>query len=142
MVILGIIVAAAAVGIGIAIVVDNTTTASLSMFGNHIPGVSSTGQIFIGGVLVTMLFVIGLLIATLAMGRSMRVRRELRDLREEREESLSTLERENQQLQHELARARGRTNATRPEGPVAGRRTDALPARRRDPVSPFFDQNA
>lgn len=148
MVFLGIILAAAAVGAGIGIVAESSAPATLSVFGQHVPGVSSQGQVFISGVLVTVLFGVGMLIAILSLGRSMRVRRELRDLRDEHEESLTTLERENQQLQRELARARGgRSSVTAPDAPVADRpgRPPVAPRpatpRPNDPVSPFFDQN-
>jgi hypothetical protein len=89
-------------------------------------------------VIVAIFFVMGLAISSMAMSRSMRVRQELRDLREEREESLTALELERQQLQRELARARGnhRTQTTG-DIPVAGHQP-----RDRDPVSPFFDQSA
>jgi hypothetical protein len=137
MILLGIILAGAAVTVAVGIVADNSAPATLSVFGQHIPGVTSEGQVFVAGIVVSIFFVIGLAIAALAMGRSMRVRQELRDLREEREESLTALEMERRELQRELARARGnhRTQTTG-DVPVAGQPRD------RDPVSPFFDQSA
>jgi hypothetical protein len=136
MILLGVLLAGAAVCVAVGIVADNSAPATLSVFGQHIPGVTSQGQVFVAGVLVSIFFVIGLAIASLAMGRSMRVRRELRDLRDEHEESLSALEKERQQLQRELARARSnsRTAQTANDIPAAGRPRDA--------VSPFFDQSA
>src|SRR5918999_287554 len=68
MIFLGLLVAAAAIGVGV---------------------------VFMGGMIVTML----------GVGRAVRVRRELRDLRDEHEESVTTLEMEKQHLQRELARA-------------------------------------
>lgn len=137
MILLGVLLAGAAVCVAVGIVADNSAPATLSVFGQHVPGVTSQGQVFVAGVLVSIFFVIGLAIASLAMGRSMRVRRELRDLREEHAESLSALEMERQQLQREIARARNnsRTAQTTNDMPVAGHR-------RRDPVAPFFDQSA
>jgi hypothetical protein len=137
MVFLGILLAGAAVAVAVGIISENTAPASLDVFGRHIPGVTSEGQVFVAGVIVTIFFVIGLAISSLSLGRSMRVRRELRELREEHEESLSTLEMERQQFQRDLARARGTHRATQTSGdiPVAGHRD-------RDPVSPFFDQSA
>jgi hypothetical protein len=139
MILLGIFLAGAAVCVAVGIIAENTAPATLSVFGQHIPGVSSEAQVFVAGVIVTIFFVMGLAISSLALGRSMRVRQELRDLREEREESLTALEMERQQLQRELARARGnqRPNQTTADIPVAGHRT-----RDQDPVSPFFDQSA
>ena len=137
MVFLGILLAGAAVCVAVGVVADNSAPATLSVFGQHVPGVTSEAQVFVAGIIVSIFFVIGLAIASLALGRSMRVRQELRDLREEREESLTALELERQQLQRELARARG-THRTQTTGdiPVAGQPRD------RDPVSPFFDQSA
>lgn len=137
MVLLGIVLAGVAVAVVVGVIAENSAPASLSLFGQHVPGVTSVGQVFVGGVIVTIFFVIGLAISSLALGRSMRVHRELRELREEHEESLTTMELERQQYQRELARARGVRNP-QPQGdrPPAGRQT------RRDPVSPFFDQSA
>lgn len=139
MVLLGIILAGAAVAVVVGVVAENSAPASLSVFGQHVPGVTSEGQVFVAGVIITIFFVIGLAISSLALGRSMRVHRELRELREEHEESLSTMEYERQQFQRELARARGgRSPQTQTDVPVAGQ-----PGRGdRDPVSPFFDQSA
>jgi hypothetical protein len=139
MILLGIVLAGAAVCVAVDIIADNTAPATLSVFGQHVPGVSSEAQVFVAGVIVAIFFVMGLAISSLAMGRSMRVRQELRNLREEREESLSALEMERQQLQRELARTRGnhRAGQTTTDIPVAGHRT-----RDQDPVSPFFDQSA
>jgi lysylphosphatidylglycerol synthetase-like protein (DUF2156 family) len=138
MILLGILLAGAAVCVAVGIVADNSAPATLSVFGQHIPGVTSEAQVFVAGIIVSIFFVIGLAIASLALGRSMRVRQELRDLREEREESLTALELERQQLQRELARARGNSRTqTTGDIPVAGHQP-----RDRDPVSPFFDQSA
>ncbi|MDN3354553.1 hypothetical protein [Actinomadura sp. DC4] len=136
MILLGILLAGAAVCVAVGIVADNSAPATMSVFGQHIPGVTSEAQVFVAGIVVSIFFVIGLAIASLALGRSMRVRQELRDLREEREESLTALEMERQQLARELARARGNTRSPQTTGdvPVAGKRD-------RDPVSPFFDQS-
>jgi uncharacterized integral membrane protein len=132
MIFLGVLLAGAAVAVAVAVISENTAPATLSLFGRHIPGVTSEAQVFVAGIIVTIFFVIGLTISSLALGRSMRVRRELRELREEREDSLTTLEMERQQFQRELARARG----GQPTGDVrvAGHRKD-------EPSSPFFDQS-
>jgi lysylphosphatidylglycerol synthetase-like protein (DUF2156 family) len=139
MILLGIILAGAAVAVAVAVVADNSAPATLSVFGQHVPGVTSEAQVFVAGIIVSIFFVIGLAIASLAMGRSMRVRQELRDLRDEHEESLTALEMERRELQRELARARGNHRAaqTTSDIPVAGHQP-----RERNPVSPFFDQSA
>ena len=138
MVFLGILLAGIAVSVVVSIIAENSAPASLSVFGQHVPGVTSEAQVFVAGVIVTIFFVIGLAISSLALGRSMRVRRELRELREEHEESLSTIEMERQQFQRDLARARNRGDAqVHGDVPVAGH-----PRRDRDAVSPFFDQSA
>src|SRR3954468_16665585 len=112
MVILGIVLAAAAGAVGIGAVAGNSSPASIDIFGQHVPGVQTEGQVFASGVLVAFVFLLGLALAFLTMGRALRVRRELRDLREEHRESVSTLEMEKQQLQRELARARSTTGGT------------------------------
>jgi uncharacterized protein HemX len=138
MVFLGTLIAVAAVGLGIAIVTDNSASASLNVFGHRVPGVTSDAQIFLAGVVVTIFLVIGLAIAVMALGRSMRNRRELRHLREEHEESMTALELEKRQLERELARARNGAALPAPgDVHVAPRRSPD-----RDPVSPFFDQPA
>jgi cation transport ATPase len=135
MVILGIVLAAVAVGVGIGIIAENSSPASIDVFGQHLPGVQTEGQVFAAGVLVAFVFLLGLALSALTMSRALRTRRELRDLREEHHESISTLEMEKQRLQRELARARSTTATamTANDVPVAGR-----PAP--DPVSSFFDR--
>jgi uncharacterized protein HemX len=140
MVILGIVLAAVAVGVGIGIFAENSSPASIDVLGRHVPGVQTEGQIFAAGVLVAFVFILGLGLSLLTINRALRLRRELRDLREEHRESVSTLEMEKQRLQRELARARGTaqpptTAVTANDVRVAGR-----PASERDPVSSFFDR--
>jgi hypothetical protein len=137
MILLGILLAGAAVCVAVGMIADNSAPATLSIFGQHIPGVTSEAQVFVAGVVVTIFFVIGLTISSLALGRLTRVRRELRDLREEHEESLSTMEMQRQQFQRELARARNRMTTPQTTGdvPVAGNREP-------NPASPFFDHSA
>lgn len=139
MVILGIVLAVAAVGVGIGVIAENSSPASIDIFGQHMPGVQTEGQIFAAGVLVAFIFMLGLALSFLTINRALRVRRELRDLREEHRESVSTLEMEKQQLQHELARARGAAGETTPPAVTANDvRVAGRPAR--DPVSSFFDR--
>jgi uncharacterized integral membrane protein len=137
MVFLGVVLAAAAVVVAIGLIAENSSVASLSLFGHHVPGVHTEARVVIAGMIVAAFVGAGLTMSSLSLLRSMRARRELRDLRDERQESMSALQMQNQQLQRELARARaGAGNApVTGEVPVAPRR-----GRDREPVSPFFDQ--
>lgn len=138
MVFLGIVLAAAAVGVGIGVIAENSSSASLSVFGQDVPGVHTEAQVFIVGLIVATLIIAGLALSSLSLLRSMRARRELHDLREERQESMSTLEMKNQQLQRELARTRNGAGSApvRDEEPVWPRQSD------REPASPFFDHSS
>lgn len=138
MVFLGIVLAAAAVGVGIGVITENSSAASLGVFGHHVPGVHTEAQVFMAGLAVATLVIAGLAVSSLSLLRSMRARRELLDLREEREESMSTLEKKNQQLQRELARARGGVGSA----PVTGEEPVWPRQRNQEPVSPFFDHSA
>ncbi|WP_329243415.1 hypothetical protein OG417_45875 [Actinoallomurus sp. NBC_01490] len=150
MVFLGVIVAVVAVVVGIEVIVQNSSSGSLEVFGYHVPGVHTESQVFVVGVIVAFFAGAGLAVSWLSLLRKMRVRRELHDLREEREETMVSLERKNQQLERELARVRGRATSApvTTEAPVSpGRPRDrepVSPGRRRDrePVSPFFDNPA
>jgi uncharacterized integral membrane protein len=139
MVFLGVVLAAAAVVVGIGLITENSSSASLSLFGHHVPGVHTEAQVVIVGMIVAAFVGVGLAMSSLSLLRSMRGRRELRDLREERQESMSTLQMKNQQLQQELARARAGAGSAPVTGevPVAPQQ-----GRHREPVSPFFDQHA
>lgn len=141
MVVLGFLLALAAAGVGIGFIVENSSPASLSLFGQHVPGITSEGQVFAAGVLVAFVFLLGLAVTVMTTGRAIRRRRELRDLREEHQESLTTLEIEKQRLQRELARVRqaipagmdsssgARTAGAPPSvAPVAGTTPSGAPA--------------
>ncbi|MEV4674297.1 MULTISPECIES: hypothetical protein [Actinomadura] len=106
MIILGLIVALAAAAAGVAVVLDNTGDARLAVFGDEIPGITQQWHIFMAGAVVAIVFMAGMMVATLGFRRAMNVRRELRDLRDEHEESLQTLELERRKLQQALAQAR------------------------------------
>jgi hypothetical protein len=136
MVFLGIVLAVAAVAVGAGVIAENSSSASLSIFGQHVPGVHTGAQVFIVGGIVATFVIAGLAMSSLSLLRSMRVRRELRDLRDEREESMSALVMKNQQLQQELARTRGSAES----GSVTGQ-VPPTPRHSRDPepASPFFD---
>ncbi|SEG71412.1 hypothetical protein SAMN04489712_109268 [Thermomonospora echinospora] len=106
MIFLGLLVTAAALATGIAVVLANDGAAQLSAFGEPVPGVTAQWHVFIAGVVVATVFIAGLTAFMFGVNRSVRTRRELRYLREEHEESITALEMEKRQLQRELARAR------------------------------------
>ncbi|GAA2257745.1 hypothetical protein GCM10010402_11420 [Actinomadura luteofluorescens] len=106
MIFLGLLVALAAGAVGVAVVLDNPGTARLTLFGDEVPGVTSQWQVFMAGAVVAILFMAGMMVASLGFRRAMNMRRELRDLRDEHEESLQTLEMERRKLQQALAQAR------------------------------------
>ncbi|MEV0660183.1 hypothetical protein ACIBI3_02075 [Actinomadura luteofluorescens] len=106
MIFLGLLVALAAGAVGVAVVLDNPGAARLTLFGDEVPGVTSQWQVFMAGAVVAILFMAGMMVASLGFRRAMNVRRELRDLRDEHEESLQTLEMERRKLQQALAQAR------------------------------------
>ncbi|NKZ03196.1 hypothetical protein [Actinomadura latina] len=106
MIFLGLIVALAAVVVGVAVVLDNAGSAQMSVFGDEIPGITQQWHVFMAGTVVAIVLMAGLMVATLGFRRAMNMRRELRDLRDEHEESLQTLEMERRKLQQALAQAR------------------------------------
>jgi hypothetical protein len=137
MIFLGLVIVAAAVGVGVAVVVDNTAAAQLTLFGETVPGITTQLHVFVAGAVVAALFMSGMLVAVLGVGRAIRVRRELRDLRDEHEESLTTLEMEKRHLQRELARAR------REQIPVIPAPQQGAPAPGSAMASaPYFDSSA
>ncbi|MEV4001920.1 hypothetical protein [Actinomadura sp. NPDC049753] len=106
MIFLGLLVALAAGAAGVAVVLDNPDAAQLTLFGDEVPGVTSQWHVFMAGAIVAIVFMAGMMVASLGFRRTMNMRRELRDLRDEHEESLQTLEMERRRLQQALAQAR------------------------------------
>ncbi|WP_412515895.1 hypothetical protein K8Z49_30950 [Actinomadura madurae] len=106
MIFLGLIVALAAVAVGVAVVLDNGGAAEMAVFGNDVPGVTAQWHVFMAGAVVAIVLMAGVTVAMLGFRRAMNMRRELRDLRDEHEESLQTLEIERRKLQQALAQAR------------------------------------
>jgi hypothetical protein len=137
-IILGIVLAAAAIGAAVGVIAENSSSASLSVFGQHVPGLHTEAQIFIVGMIVAAFAFAGLAVSSLSVARSVRVRRELHDLRSEHKESMSTLEVKNQQLKRELARARSDAGSAPATGetPVWPRQDRAA----KEPESPFFER--
>ncbi|GGT62304.1 hypothetical protein [Actinomadura citrea] len=106
MIFLGLLVALAAGAVGVAVALDNPGAARLTLFGDEVPGITSQWQVFMAGAVVAIVFMAGMMVASLGLRRAMNMRRELRDLRDEHEESLQTLEMERRKLQQALAQAR------------------------------------
>lgn len=106
MIFLGLLVALAAGAVGVAVALDNPGAARLTLFGDEVPGITSQWQVFMAGAVVAIVFMAGMMVASLGLRRAMNMRRELRDLRDEHEESLQTLELERRKLQQALAQAR------------------------------------
>lgn len=155
MVFLGFVLVAAAIAAGVGVVLDNTDTANLVVFGQTVPGVTEQWQVFAAGAAVSAVFFGGLLLTCMGVVRRIRTRRDLRDLREEHEESLTTLVAEKRRLERELAQVR-QGGGPRPgpapsgnTGPLPTREpatavqgTRVAPSRQKNPgTSPFFTRN-
>ncbi|MGI8334983.1 hypothetical protein ACRYCC_33940 [Actinomadura scrupuli] len=106
MIFLGLMVAALATVAAVGVILDSTAPASLSVFGETVPGINSQWQIFSAGVVLAIVFMTGIMIAFFGIGRAFRVRQELRELRDEHEQSMHTLEMEKRRLQRALEHAR------------------------------------
>ncbi|TDC43538.1 hypothetical protein E1281_35075 [Actinomadura sp. KC345] len=106
MIFLGLVLALAAIVVGVVVVLDNAGEAQLSMFGDAVPGITEQWHVFMAGAVVAIVFMAGMVVAALGFKRAVSMRRELRDLRDEHEESLQTLEMERRKLQQALAQAR------------------------------------
>ncbi|WP_051467437.1 hypothetical protein [Actinomadura oligospora] len=99
MLFLGLILAAAAVALGAAVVIFDTGPAQLTLFDQRVPGITSLWQVFLAGAVTAALFVVAMIMLWIGFGRMLANRRDLRD-------SLTTLEMEKKQLQDQLDRAR------------------------------------
>ncbi|MEV4256423.1 hypothetical protein AB0J52_24955 [Spirillospora sp. NPDC049652] len=115
----GLILAAAAVALGAAVVVFDTGPAHLTLFDRQVPGITSLWQVFLAGAGTAVLFVLAMIMLWVGFGRMLTNRRDLRD-------SLTTLEMEKKELQDQLARARARRGdrPDRPDRPDAPGRPD------------------
>ncbi|MEO3826008.1 hypothetical protein [Actinomadura sp. B10D3] len=148
MVFLGFLLVAAAIAVGVGVVLDNSDPANLVLLGQTVPALENEWQVFLAGAAVALVLFSGLMLTFMGAARRIRDRRDLRDLREEHEESLTTLEMEKRRLQRELARVKqsGPRQAPPPprEPAVQGVRVAGQPPagnRSRIPAtSPFFDR--
>lgn len=102
MVFLGFLLVAAAIAAGAGVVLGNTGTADLIVFGQTVPGVTEQWQVFFAGGAVAIVFFSGMLLTFVGTARRVRTRRDLRELRDEHEESLTTLVAEKRRLEREL----------------------------------------
>ena len=75
MILLGLVLVVAAVGVGTAVVVENTEAVGLTVFGGDVPGVTEEGQVFLAGVVVAIVFAAGITVALLGIKRLLGLRR-------------------------------------------------------------------
>ena len=114
MIFLGLVVTLAAIVVGVAVVLENTGEAQVTVFGDTVPGITEQWHVFMAGAVVAIVLMAGLMVAALGFKRAMNMRRELRELRDEHEESLQTLEMERRKLQQALAQARRQGGGPQP----------------------------
>lgn len=117
MVLLGFVLMAAVIAVGVGVLRENTAPAHLSVFGRSVPSVHTEWEVFLVGALVAVVFTVSLFLLGLGVFRAVRRRQDLRDLQEEHQETMAVLRQEKQQLQRELARARGGVPDTAPVVP-------------------------
>ena len=118
MIFLGLVVTLAAIVVGVAVVLENTGGAQVTVFGDTVPGITEQWHVFMAGAVVAIVLMAGLMVAALGFKRAMNMRRELRELRDEHEESLQTLEMERRKLQQALAQARRQGGGPQPSVPA------------------------
>jgi len=108
MVFLGLILAAIAVVAGVGVLLDNSDPVTVSAFGQSVSGFTER-EVFVGGLAVACLFVLGWILIISGIRRRRRLSRdldELDELRENREAYIESLEAERTRLTRELANAR------------------------------------
>ena len=108
MVFLGLILAAAAVAAGVGVLLDNNDPVTVSAYGQSVSGFTER-EIFVGGLVVASLFVLGWILIISGVRRHRRLKgdlNELDDLRENREAYIEALEAERVRLNRELNQAR------------------------------------
>lgn len=120
MIFLGFLLALVAIAAAVIVIRENSGPAELTVLGDVVPGVTNQWQAFAAGCVVAIVFMTGVIAATMGIIRSIRLHQELRELRDEHDESVITLAMERRRLQRELARMRER---------ATGQPQDALPER-------------
>lgn len=117
MLFLGFVLMAVVIAAGVGVLRENAGSAHLTIFGHPVPSVHTEWEVFIAGAVVAVVFCVSLFLLGFGTARAVRRRQDLRDLQEDHEETMAILRQEKQQLQRELARARGGANAP-DSGPV------------------------
>lgn len=153
MVFLGLILAAIAVAAGVGVLLDNNDPVTVSAYGQSVSGFTER-EIFVGGLAVASLFVLGWILIISGFRRRRRLKGdldELDELRENREAYIESLEAERARLTRELNQARqdqgradtdgfgpSRTTAGMPGEPMGGYPGDDLGVRVASSDSSFF----
>lgn len=108
MVFLGLILAAIAVAAGVGVLLGNNDPVTVSAYGQTVSGFTER-EVFVGGLAVACLFVLGWILIVSGVRRRRRLRgdlEELDELRENREAYIESLEAERARLTRELSQAR------------------------------------
>lgn len=108
MVFLGLILAAIAVAAGVGVLLGNNDPVTVTAYGQSVSGFTER-EIFIGGLAVACLFVLGWILIISGFRRRRRLKGdldELDELRENREAYIESLEAERARLTRELSQAR------------------------------------
>lgn len=118
MVFLGLILAAIAAAAGVGVLLDNNDPVTVSAFGQSVSGFTER-ELFVGGMAVAALFLLGWIFVVSGFRRRRRLRSELNeldDLRENREAYIESLEAERARLTRELSQARQESARPAPDG--------------------------
>lgn len=153
MVFLGLILAAVAAAAGVGVLLDNNDPVTVTAYGQSVSGFTER-EIFVGGLAVASLFVLGWILIVSGVRRHRRLRsdlNELDDLRENREAYIEALEAERVRLTRELGQVRqdqphtdtdgfgpSRTTAGTTGDQLGGKVTDDLGVRVASSDSSFF----
>jgi hypothetical protein len=108
MVFLGLILVAIAAAAGVGVLLDNNDPVTVAAYGQSVSGFTER-ELFVGGLAVAALFLLGWILIISGFRRSRRLRGELNeldDLRENREAYIESLEAERVRLTRELSQAR------------------------------------
>ena len=153
MVFLGLILAAIAAVAGVGMLLDNNDPVTITAYGQSVSGFTER-EIFVGGLAVASLFVLGWILVISGFRRHRRLKgdlNELDELRENREAYIEALEAERVRLNRELNEARqgqgrtdtddfgtSRTTAGMPGETLGGKPAEDLGVRVASSDSSFF----